>query len=119
MNIFDRARAWAIDRHIADQEPSRNAYIANIVEELGEYAEAMKEQDESESIDAIADIIVFSLTELTKMGYDSEKVMDEVLKVVESRVGKWDEVNNKFQKDLSEEARLNWYKPNYKSCKEQ
>jgi phosphoribosyl-ATP pyrophosphohydrolase len=118
MNIFQRARTWAIDRRIADQEPNRNAFIANIVEELGEYAEAMKQNDTEETVDAVADIMVFSLTELVKMGYDSEKVMDEVLKVVESRVGKWDEVNNKFQKDLSEEARLNWYTPDYNSCKE-
>ena len=118
MNIFNRLRAWTISRGIAKQEPNRNAFCANITEELGEYLEAFKRGDENEIIDAIADIRVFCATELVKMGYDIELVDDEVLKVIESRVGEWDEVNNKFQKDTSLEAKLNWYEPVYKNCKE-
>ena len=118
MDIFNRYRAWAIRTGIADQEPNRNGYIANKVEELGEYAEAMKQGKEYDAVDAIADSITFDCTELVKMGYDIEKVLNEVLMVVESRVGTWDNVNNKFQKDMSDEAKANWYSPRYDLCKE-
>lgn len=118
MNIFDRLRAWAISRGIAMQQPDRNGFVANITEELGEYLEAFKNGDQDGKIDAIADIRVFCATELVKEGYDIEKVDNEVLLVVESRIGEWDETNNKFQKDTSEEAKANWYEPCYKKCKE-
>jgi hypothetical protein len=52
------------------------------------------------------------------MGYDIEKVEDEVLCVIESRTGSWDATNNKFQKDMSTKATSNWHFANYKDCKE-
>lgn len=113
MNISNRLRAWAISRGIAKQEPNRNAFVANITEELGEYLEAFKKGNQNEIVDAIADIRVFCATELVKMGYDIEKVDNEVLMVIESRVGVWDDVNGKFQKDESKEAIAEWYEPDY------
>lgn len=189
MSIIIRAEHWSLTRGITRQKPCVNGFIANITDELGEWLVAQKNKDEDESIDAVADITVFSLTELfklgvtvdpsistllsgkeyfskwymslckvedssrnefnrsiihqlglyelnnqplgsptqaiitdiiieclqkmTTMGYNPILVMDEVLKVVESRVGKWDEVNSKFQKDTSPEAKANWYTPNY------
>ena len=118
MDIFNRLRAWAISRGIAKQEPNRNAFVANITEELGEYLEAFKSGNQNEIVDAIADIRVFCATELVKMGYDIEKVDNEVLKVVESRTGEWDDINNKFQKDTSPEAKLGWHEPYYGLCRE-
>lgn len=118
LNVFERWRDWADNRGISKQTPDRNGYIANKVEELGEYAEAMKKNDENEAIDAIADSMTFDATELVKMGYDIERVIAEVLLVIESRTGKWDELNNKFQKDMSAEAVAKWYIPDYvKNCK--
>ena len=73
MNIFHRLRAWTISRGIAAQEPNRNAFCANITEELGEYLEAFKSGNQNEVIDAIADIRVFCATELVKMGYEHRK----------------------------------------------
>lgn len=113
MNIFKRLKDWSDSRGISQQEPNRNGYIANKVEELGEYAEAMKKGNENEAVDAIADSMVFDATELVKMGYNIELVLNEVLKVVESRDGKWDVINNKFQKDTSPDAQAKWYEPNY------
>jgi len=118
MDIFNRLRAWAISRGIAKQKPDRNGFVANITEELGEYLEAFKSGDQNGKIDAIADIRVFCATELVKEGYDIEKVDNEVLCVVESRIGAWDETNNKFQKDMSNEAMANWYEPDYDKCKD-
>ena len=118
MNVFSRLKGWSDSRGISQQIPNRNGYIANKVEELGEYADAMKLSDENEAIDAIADSMVFDATELVKMGYDIEKVLNEVLLVVESRTGVWDDYNNKFQKDKSPEAQARWYKPDYiNNCK--
>ncbi len=118
MNTFNRLRTWAVDRGIADQQPDRNGFVANITEELGEYLEAFKKGNVNDVVDAIADIRVFCATELVKMGYDIEKVEDEVLCVIESRTGSWDATNNKFQKDMSTKATSNWHFANYKDCKE-
>ena len=118
MNIANRLRAWCISRGIAKQEPNRNAFCANITEELGEYLEAFKIGNKNDVIDAIADIRVFCATELTKMGYDIDKVDNEVLLVIESRIGEWDDTNNKFQKDMSKEAVSQWHIADYSKCKE-
>ena len=119
MTISDRLRAWSISRGIAKQEPNRNAFVANITEELGEYLEAFKKGDEDEVVDAIADIRVFCATELVKMGYNIDKVDEEVLQVIESRTGEWNEEMGKFIKDQSEEAKANWYEPDYiNKCRE-
>lgn len=114
--ILMRFKSWADSRRISEQAPDRNGFVANITEELGEYLEATKQKDFDETIDAICDIVTFSLTELTKYDVSIPRALDEVLKVIESRVGQWDDVNNKFQKDVSPEAKANWYTPNYQSC---
>ena len=113
MTISDRLRAWSISRGIAKQEPNRNAFVANITEELGEYLEAFKKGNEDEVVDAIADIRVFCATELVKMGYNIDRVDEEVLQVIESRTGEWNEEMGKFIKDTSEEAKAGWYEPFY------
>ena len=118
MNIFKRLKAWSDSRGISRQEPNRNGFNANIVEELGEFLDAAKKNDIGESVDAIADIMVFSATELVKMGYNIEKVMDQVLLEIESRTGEWDDKNKKFQKYLTDEAKALWVKADYTKAKE-
>ncbi len=135
MKIFSRLKSWSDSRGISQQPVSQNewsylkdllesththlkyrnvqGYVLNKIEELQEYADAMYKNNENDAIDAIADSSVFDLTELVKMGYDIELVMDEVLKVIESRTGVWDENLGKFQKDKSPEAQARWYTPNY------
>ena len=185
MFIIRRLEDWSMSRHITEQKPDVAGYVANITMELGEFLDVPKYKDEFCAIDAVADIVVFSITELFKksvdytqvgniltigqayerwvafklddvdpsnneynlsiveqlgffikelpskdhmpiltiinislnkmitMGYNPILVMDEVLKVVESRTGAWDDTAKKFQKDMSPEAKAKWYKPNY------
>jgi hypothetical protein len=71
---------------------------------------------ESEKIvDAFADIIVFSVGSIRKLNYNPDKVMNEVLKEIESRKGKI--INGKFVKDTNPEVVKKWYKANLLSCK--
>jgi len=75
-------KKWLRDRKIT--KPS-GKYVENIEEELEEYFIAKTNMDESGRIDAIADIIVFSVNELMLEGYDVNKVMSEVVKEISSR----------------------------------
>ena len=135
MSNSKRLKDWSDSRGISQQEVSVNdwsaitpvldtihsslkengvqGYVLNKIEELVEYCEAMRDGDENGAVDAIADSSVFDATELVKMGYDIDKTMNEVLMVVESRTGQWDESLGKFIKDGSPE-----YEPDYvKNCK--
>ena len=61
--------------------------------------------------DAYCDIIVFAIGALMKLGYDPELALQETAKEINSRVGTM--VDGKFEKDLSPEAKANWYKADY------
>lgn len=142
MNIFNRWKEWSDSRGITAQEVGGandwtevsndidklharvikhhncSGYVVSKLEELAEYADGKITCDEDEIVDAIADSMTYDATELCKMGYDIEKVLNEVLKVVESRVGKWNNELGKFDKDKSPEAKANWYRPDYvNNCK--
>jgi predicted HAD superfamily Cof-like phosphohydrolase len=114
MSNFTRIKAWSDERLITQQTPDRNGFVAMIVEELGEFIAA---QTEEERIDAMADIIVFAYGEIAKYGYDGDKVMDEVIKEIDSRVGAYDPATKKWQKNKSPEAQANWYTADLASCK--
>ena len=183
-NLLVRMEHWSRTKGITKQKPTVNGYGANIVMELGEYLDKPKHKTKHDEVDAVADIVVFSVTELFKigrhlnpdiglilsnsdyftewyltkqdlkddspiefngvimkslafyyltnsavredaircidsivldslekmvtMGYNPIIVMDEVLKVVESRTGKWCDKADKFLKDGSPE-----YEPHY------
>ena len=111
---FKRIKEWSDERLITQQEPDRNGFVAMIVEELGEFIEA---SDDHGRIDAMADIIVFAYGEIAKYGYDGDKVMDEVIKEISSRVGAYSEETKKWQKDKSPEAQANWYEADFSDCK--
>lgn len=74
-----------------------------------------KNINDENKVDAYGDVIVFAIGAILKLGYDPEKVLDEVSKEINSRVGEM--VNGKFEKDLSPEAKANWYKANFDNCK--
>jgi len=114
MSNFTRIKAWSDERLITQQTPDRNGFVAMITEELGEFIAA---QTEEERIDAMADIIVFAYGEIAKYGYDGDKVMDEVIKEIDSRVGAYDPATKKWQKNKSPEAQANWYTADLASCK--
>jgi len=118
-----------------DKQPfNYKVEIVNILEELIETKGSMSKEaraaamdlfdglfkDEThvegdELVDAFADIIVFALGAITKLGYDNRKVLKEVSKVVNSRKGEI--IDGKFIKDKSDESKALWYKPNYEKCK--
>lgn len=114
MTNFERIKAWSDERLITQQEPDRNGFIAMIVEELGEFIEA---PDTEGRIDAMADIIVFAYGEIAKYGYDGDKVMDEVIKEISSRVGAYNPETKKWQKDKSPQAQAKWYTADFSKCK--
>ncbi len=141
MRVLDRIKEWSDSRGISQQEVSQNdwalveqslqmtynylnfngvsGYVLHKLEELIEYCEAQSKGDENGIVDAIADSTIFDTTEMVKSGYNIELVLNEVLNVIESRTGKWDDNIQKFVKDKSPEARARWYEPDYvKNCKE-
>ena len=65
--------------------------------------------------DAYADVIVFAVGALLKLGFRPEAVLLEVGKEINSREGSM--VNGKFEKDLSDEAKAKWYKADFTNCK--
>lgn len=130
-----RIRKWANERKISEQKPNNNSwkflitllsvsfylmrvfgtkgYPMHKIEELIEYCEAKRDGDENGVIDSIADSRIFDANELIKEGMSITDVDEEVLKVIESRTGKWDDKQGKFIKDKSDEARARWYEPDY------
>ena len=70
---------------------------------------------ENEKVDAYCDIVVFAVGAIMKLGYDPELALLEVAKEINSRKGEM--VHGKFEKDLSEEAKANWYKADFTNCK--
>ena len=140
--MIKKLRQWRKDRHLELQD--HKVYIENIYEELleayytkefiqevkQEFKENLLQDDikvasEHEVVDAIADIIVFSINQLELMGYDADKVMNETIKEISSR--KQDQVQQeiwfksgfdgtKWQKDLSQDINT-LYKANYQGCK--
>ena len=111
---FERIKDWSDERLITQQEPDRNGFVAMIVEELGEFIAA---ESTNGRIDAMADIIVFAYGEIAKYGYDGDKVMNEVIKEISSRVGAYDPATKKWQKDKSPEAQAQWYTADFTDCK--
>lgn len=117
MTALELLELWAEERGFNSQSPSREGLTTNVVEELGEWIEAWKQNDEHEKVDALSDIIVFCSTELLKMGYDPEKVVKETYREIQSRRGSWNSEGTKWVKDESPEAKASWIKSDYTNCK--
>lgn len=64
-----------------------------------------------ESVDAYCDMITFATGAILKLGYNPELAIVECGKEINSRIGSM--VDGKFEKDLSPEAKANWYKADY------
>jgi hypothetical protein len=113
MTTLEKLSQWANIRGI-DEQPFDNAsFTVNIIEELAELNEAVKDRSVPEVIDAIADIMVFCNSELTKLVTCTDSVLRETHKEINSRVGSWSEEHGKWMKDTSAEARAGWLKANY------
>jgi len=143
MNIIDNIVKWQEERLLDKQEFNSFNELTNISEELleslgyqisKELRPEFKEQllnsitelttklkiptvdiKEEDVVDAYADIIVFSIGALLKLGYEPTKVLEETYKEINSRTGKI--VDGKFQKDVSNEAKSKWVKADYSKAK--
>ena len=131
-NVIEGIVGWAKERGIHELEPNRVGFLRNIVEELYEgynlpdpresartVADAYipRPVDELDYIDSLADIVVFSLTEMLKYNHAPELVLQECLSEISSRVGAYSDDEKKWLKDKSPEAQANWVQADYSKSK--
>ncbi len=117
MTIFQKIVQWNRERGLLKKGFNHQKEVSFIVEELlestGEHdslsaretAERIAKEivqdnqntSEEKVVDAFADIIVFATGVIAKLGYNPDKVMEEVYKEIDSRKGKL--IDGKFVKD--------------------
>lgn len=69
LDILVELEKWRAERKLST-ESQREGYIRNVMEELGELAEAIKTNSEHEYIDALCDIVVFAGNCVNKEKFD-------------------------------------------------
>jgi len=89
-NVYDLIRLWAAEKGIYTKGDSKTQYI-KLLEETGELAKALLNNDKPEIIDAIGDIVVV-LTNLAKL---------EDLKIEECVVSAYDVIKNRKGKMIN------------------
>ena len=93
---FDLIRNWALVRGIYDGGNSHTQYV-KLMEEAGELAKALLQDDKEEIQDAVGDMVVV-LTNMAHLGGTTiEECIDAAYKVISKRTGKM--VNGTFVKD--------------------
>ena len=97
-NIYDKIRAWAKDKGIYDKGNSHTQYV-KLMEEAGELAAALLNNNKLEIVDAIGDMTVV-LTNLAQLeGVKIEDCIDVAYNVIAKRTGKM--INGTFVKTES------------------
>ena len=100
---FDNIRCWAKERGIYDKGDTKTQY-AKLMEESGELAKAILNEDDVEFVDAIGDCVVV-LTNLAYLGgYTIEECIDAAWTQISTRKGKMQ--NGTFVKDSFEKQTL-------------
>ena len=95
-NVYDLIREWAQAKGIYKSGDCKTQYI-KLMEEAGELAEALLENNDSEIIDGIGDMVVV-LTNLAKLrGYTIESCVVSAYNVIKNREGKM--INGTFVKN--------------------
>ena len=102
------------DRGLVDNYLIRQEY-SMIAEEMTEFHEAIRRNDEHEMVDALADIIVVAIGALYKKGYNPDLVLKQTIKEISSRKGEKDRYG-KFQKDKNQDP-ATLYKADYNLAK--
>jgi NTP pyrophosphatase (non-canonical NTP hydrolase) len=93
---FDLIRTWASDRGIYDKGNSHTQYV-KLMEEAGELAEALLQNDKYEIKDAIGDMVVV-LTNLAALeGMQIENCIESAYQEIANRKGKME--NGTFVKE--------------------
>jgi len=91
--------------------------ITNMLqEELDELTRAIVINNENETVDALADLIVLSANHIGQLGYDLDLVMKETLKEISSRIGTVNPSTGKWEKDRSQDPST-LYSAQYNLCK--
>ena len=130
-SILARIVQWQRDRLILDHPFDHEKEITFIVEEVLESTGAYKSEEANqkaqeivkrilaetktsptreEMVDSFGDIIVFATGAIAKLGYDPDKVMDEIHKEIDSRRGKI--IDGKWVKDRT----VKTYKADFTKC---
>lgn len=65
----------------------------------------------------IAGIVIVCSRVIKTLGYDPAAAMSQTLQKINSRRGAYDETLKKWVKDTSDEARAQWFTPNYALCR--
>jgi predicted HAD superfamily Cof-like phosphohydrolase len=130
MTIFQKIIQWNKERGLLDKPFNHQKEVSFIIEELLESTgnhDSITARDKAEKIandivtpdyfeeekvvDAFGDIIVFATGVIAKLGYDPDKVMEEIYKEIDSRKGKL--IDGKFIKDPDATK----YFADFKKCK--
>ena len=109
--MFNALKEWREERGLQNTVGNIEA---NICEEL---TELMRATTTEEKIDALCDMIVFSVNAIEAMGYDAEIAMSEVIKEISSRKGDFNPELNKWQKFKTPEAMVLWYSADFSKAK--
>ncbi len=94
--------------------PALKAELKPFIASLVEKGVAVTSNDilgSFDQVDAFADIITFATGAILKLGHNPMVAISECGKEINSRVGSM--VDGKFEKDLTDEAKANWYKADY------
>ena len=130
MSILKKIVTWNKERGLIQRGFNHQKEVSFIIEELlestGNYnSDSARERakelatkitenlntDTEKIVDALADIIVFATGGIAKLGYDPDRVMDEVHKEISSRTGTL--VEGKFVKNPD----VKRYHADFSNCK--
>lgn len=95
------------------KESSPHEFNLKIIKLLSHYASSSR----YDMAFALDEIIIACFVKMELMGYKVALVMNEVLKVVESRIGEWNYDTNKFEKHTTMAAMALWYDADYENAK--
>lgn len=109
--MFEDLKEWREERGL---QYTVGNIQGNLCEELTELLRATTDEDK---IDAMCDMIVFSVNAIEAMGYNAEICMEEVCKEIHSRKGAFNPELNKWQKHKTPEAMALWYSADFTKAK--
>lgn len=109
--MFQSLKEWREERGL---QSTIGNIQGNLCEELTEYLRA---NTVDEQIDALCDIVVFSINAIEAKGYDAELCMKETLKEIHSRKGAMNKESGKWEKFKTDDAKALWYKADYSKAK--
>ena len=109
--MFESLKQWREERGLQNTVGNIEG---NIAEELTELLRATTTEDR---IDALCDMIVFSVNAIEAMGYNARIAIDEVIKEIYSRKGDFNHELNKWQKFKTPEAMALWYSADFNKAK--